>query len=124
VTEWGCMQALIDFEGWRKWRGFLDSPRPASRPASPTVDTTASPMQGGYRKEPPKVDPPSPSNPRVASKSDQLEPKRHVPDTQILREDSWGSGSPDTIDLPLSPHLPTPGDVAPTSDATAAPDEK
>ncbi|OJJ48309.1 hypothetical protein ASPZODRAFT_30834, partial [Penicilliopsis zonata CBS 506.65] len=22
VTEWGCMQALIDFEGWRKWRGF------------------------------------------------------------------------------------------------------
>ncbi|KAF3480092.1 response regulator mcs4 [Arthroderma uncinatum] len=24
VTEWGCMQALIDFEGWRKWRGFND----------------------------------------------------------------------------------------------------
>ncbi|EFR01434.1 response regulator mcs4 [Nannizzia gypsea CBS 118893] len=24
VTEWGCMQALIDFEGWRKWRGFTD----------------------------------------------------------------------------------------------------
>ncbi|KAL4870325.1 hypothetical protein BDV12DRAFT_166140 [Aspergillus spectabilis] len=24
VTEWGCMQALIDFEGWRKWRGFAD----------------------------------------------------------------------------------------------------
>ncbi|EFE34259.1 response regulator, putative [Trichophyton benhamiae CBS 112371] len=24
VTEWGCMQALIDFEGWRKWRGFSD----------------------------------------------------------------------------------------------------
>lgn len=18
--EWGCMQALIDFEGWRKWK--------------------------------------------------------------------------------------------------------
>ncbi|KXG49934.1 CheY-like superfamily [Penicillium griseofulvum] len=124
VTEWGCMQALIDFEGWRKWRGFLDSPRPASRPPSPGVDTTASPMQGGYRKEPPKVDPPSPSTSRVASKSDHLEPKRHLPDAQILREDSWGSGSPDTIDSPLSPHLPTPGDVAPTSDATTAPDEK
>ncbi|KAJ5451220.1 CheY-like superfamily [Penicillium cf. griseofulvum] len=120
VTEWGCMQALIDFEGWRKWRGFLDSPRPAS----PDVDTTASPMQGGYRKEPPKVDPPSPSSSRIASKSDRLEPKRHPPDAQILREDSWGSGSPDTIDSPLSPHLPTPGDVAPTSDATAGPDAK
>ena len=21
VTEWGCMQALIDFDGWRKWNG-------------------------------------------------------------------------------------------------------
>lgn len=27
VSEWGCMQALIDFEGWRKWRGYEDSPR-------------------------------------------------------------------------------------------------
>ncbi|KAL4903965.1 hypothetical protein BDW74DRAFT_155740 [Aspergillus multicolor] len=25
VTEWGCMQALIDFEGWRRWRGFVAS---------------------------------------------------------------------------------------------------
>ena len=20
MTEWGCMQALIDFDGWRKWK--------------------------------------------------------------------------------------------------------
>jgi hypothetical protein len=20
VTEWGCMQALIDFDGWRRWK--------------------------------------------------------------------------------------------------------
>lgn len=20
--EWGCMQALIDFDGWRKWKDF------------------------------------------------------------------------------------------------------
>jgi osomolarity two-component system response regulator SSK1 len=20
VMEWGCMQALIDFDGWRKWK--------------------------------------------------------------------------------------------------------
>ncbi|KAJ5165168.1 CheY-like superfamily [Penicillium coprophilum] len=121
VTEWGCMQALIDFEGWRKWRGFLDSPRPAS----PVVDTTASPMQGGYRKEPPQVDPPSPSSSRTPNKSDQAETKPLPPGAQILREDSWGSGSPDTIDSPVSPHLPTSDDVVPTSDATAAgPDEK
>lgn len=22
VMEWGCMQALIDFDGWRKWKDF------------------------------------------------------------------------------------------------------
>lgn len=22
VKEWGCMQALIDFDGWRKWKDF------------------------------------------------------------------------------------------------------
>lgn len=21
--EWGCMQALIDFDGWRKWKDFV-----------------------------------------------------------------------------------------------------
>jgi osomolarity two-component system response regulator SSK1 len=20
--EWGCMQALIDFDGWRKWKAY------------------------------------------------------------------------------------------------------
>ncbi|KAJ5836628.1 CheY-like superfamily [Penicillium robsamsonii] len=121
VTEWGCMQALIDFEGWRKWRGFMDSPRPAS-----PVVTTASPMQGGYHKEPPQADPPSPSSSRIPNKSGH-ESKPHAPDAQILREDSWGSGSPDTInaiDSPLSPHMLTPEDTASTGDATTAPDEK
>ena len=22
VTEWGCMQSLIDFDGWRKWKAY------------------------------------------------------------------------------------------------------
>lgn len=25
VKEWGCMQALIDFDGWRKWKDFADN---------------------------------------------------------------------------------------------------
>lgn len=24
VSEWGCMQALIDFDGWRKWKAYAD----------------------------------------------------------------------------------------------------
>lgn len=30
VMEWGCMQALIDFDGWRQWKNF-----------SPAVDEKA-----------------------------------------------------------------------------------
>ena len=22
--EWGCMQALIDFDGWRQWKDFVE----------------------------------------------------------------------------------------------------
>lgn len=25
VKEWGCMQALIDFDGWRKWKDYADA---------------------------------------------------------------------------------------------------
>jgi osomolarity two-component system, response regulator SSK1 len=28
VTEWGCMQALIDFDGWRKWKDYANSKSP------------------------------------------------------------------------------------------------
>lgn len=46
VTEWGCMQALIDFEGWRRWRGFIDTPRSASptNDSGACIDNGASPM--------------------------------------------------------------------------------
>lgn len=29
VLEWGCMQALIDFEGWREFRGLMGNSAPA-----------------------------------------------------------------------------------------------
>lgn len=35
--EWGCMQALIDFDGWRKWKDFSqnsEDPDVASKKAA------------------------------------------------------------------------------------------
>lgn len=26
VMEWGCMQALIDYDGWRKWKAYGQKP--------------------------------------------------------------------------------------------------
>ncbi|KAJ5573992.1 uncharacterized protein N7459_008419 [Penicillium hispanicum] len=120
VTEWGCMQALIDFEGWRKWRGFMDSPRSPS----PNVDSGSSPMQGARNEYVSPTDPGSPLVSRTAAKTKPARPKRpNLPDAaEILREDSWGSGSGDTADSPTSPQTdPVDLDVNPPDDASLAP---
>lgn len=97
------MQALIDFEGWRKWRGFMDSPSSSS----PDVGSATSPMQKGHTEytAPPDLDSPSAARPAKAKTFRTKRP--NLPDAdEILREDSWGSGgSGDTadIDSPVSP---------------------
>jgi osomolarity two-component system response regulator SSK1 len=31
--EWGCMQALIDYDGWRKWKSYSQKPEGEEAPA-------------------------------------------------------------------------------------------
>ncbi|KAG5305001.1 response regulator [Histoplasma capsulatum G186AR] len=50
VTEWGCMQALIDFEGWRKWRKFDEQQNPEG-PVPVTSSTTSLEPPGGRESE-------------------------------------------------------------------------
>jgi len=111
------MQALIDFEGWRKWRGFMDS----SRSASPGFDGAASPMQGSnHHRSPSQTQPASPSLTRTASKQNHHKLQRpNLPDArEILREDSWGSGSGgDTADSSSPPVAPPAGQSSEESDA-------
>ncbi|KAL2147382.1 hypothetical protein VTI28DRAFT_9846 [Corynascus sepedonium] len=33
VMEWGCMQALIDYDGWRKWKSYTSKPEIEDAPA-------------------------------------------------------------------------------------------
>ncbi|KAA6413994.1 MAG: hypothetical protein FRX48_02356 [Lasallia pustulata] len=44
VMEWGCMQALIDFDGWRKWKDF------SSLQASNSKDSSANKNAGAGAK--------------------------------------------------------------------------
>lgn len=113
------MQALIDYEGWRKWRGFLDSPKPTS----PAIDDVASPMQSGNHESATKPDSGSP----LASRTTHLPKTRikrpHLPEAaEILREDSWGSGSIDTekTDFSTSP-LSAPDVEVKAPEPTSAP---
>ncbi|KAF1958059.1 hypothetical protein CC80DRAFT_443245 [Byssothecium circinans] len=37
VKEWGCMQALIDFDGWRKWKDFAADSDSTSKTSKLTI---------------------------------------------------------------------------------------
>ncbi|KAL2813241.1 hypothetical protein BJX63DRAFT_421327 [Aspergillus granulosus] len=90
VTEWGCMQALIDFEGWRKWRGFSDDSNPGSdENSSPTPKRNTS----ATRKISPTAASPAPTMKKAESKV------RHLKRSDLL-EDSADSG--DGSDSPAS----------------------
>ncbi|RYO00861.1 hypothetical protein AA0119_g5760 [Alternaria tenuissima] len=58
VKEWGCMQALIDFDGWRKWKDFADK--------SENNDTTSK-LSGGYSSIAPKKKSSSTLSPTTAA---------------------------------------------------------
>ncbi|KAI1327005.1 CheY-like protein [Xylariaceae sp. FL0255] len=44
VKEWGCMQALIDFDGWRKWKDFSQKTQEAEA-AKKAAATKAKPIK-------------------------------------------------------------------------------
>ncbi|RAK71426.1 uncharacterized protein BO72DRAFT_463848 [Aspergillus fijiensis CBS 313.89] len=109
VTEWGCMQALIDFEGWRKWRGYANDTY-----YFPTAEGHTSPMQTGPETASKKPSPsitPSPSS--MLSQNGKKERKAlHLPKPiDVTPEDSSGSGSGEGLDSPSSPvtSVPVPG---------------
>ncbi|PKY06269.1 hypothetical protein P168DRAFT_288216 [Aspergillus campestris IBT 28561] len=101
VTEWGCMQALIDFEGWRKWRGYADDKPPA------IIDGDASPMRIGNdpstssshgRRERDSLQKPKPPASNGVSSSLVAGPVL----SDLSREDS-GSTNGEAMDMPTSP---------------------
>ncbi|KAF1840079.1 uncharacterized protein K460DRAFT_359809 [Cucurbitaria berberidis CBS 394.84] len=66
VKEWGCMQALIDFDGWRRWKDFADKSEnndstsklsvsyhsmAPSKKASPTLAAIPSDSVNGVKKD-------------------------------------------------------------------------
>lgn len=112
MTEWGCMQALIDFEGWRKWRGFADE----TQSSSPTDGGVTSPLQTGANGVSSRTSASSSSG--VVNALPQPidagpgagKRKSVVPEltklADILPEESPGSGSGegnDALDSPASP---------------------
>ncbi|KAH8701800.1 putative response regulator [Talaromyces proteolyticus] len=79
VTEWGCMQALIDFEGWRKWRGYEDTPRNTtaileSTWPSPSRSNAVPAVKLHDSKESSKISVTEPDSPSSSSKEEDGDP--------------------------------------------------
>jgi osomolarity two-component system response regulator SSK1 len=104
VKEWGCMQALIDFDGWRKWKDFAnDSDTTAGTSKLSTSYSSIAPRRGKSSHSPTTgVNPatgqagPSSSNGMpVRSKDEDRKGKRRsmgvVPPPMLPEEDSQAS---------------------------------
>lgn len=55
IVEWGCMQALIDFEGWRQWkRAAADKPsaKPSTKQQQQQPLSTAASPSASVQEEP------------------------------------------------------------------------
>lgn len=50
VMEWGCMQALIDFDGWRKWKDFSATNDASGTPNSENGDGKAGAFKKSLRR--------------------------------------------------------------------------
>lgn len=90
------MQALIDFEGWRKWRGYEDSPRSIGAALEKTASTY------------------SPSRPRnttpihAVKVSTNDSPKKDSAQISIIEPDTSGSSSSKDEDV----EVPVPQELA------------
>jgi hypothetical protein len=59
VTEWGCMQALIDYDGWRKWKDYAK--QLAAQPKDEAAEKAEkkkkkAEMMAQFSRPPPKFD--------------------------------------------------------------------
>lgn len=80
------MQALIDFEGWRKWRGFMDDQSDSSKPAS------GSGSNSDGRSSPRTTNAAAAASPSPAAKKLEVRPGSHHLKGGVLAEDSGDSG--------------------------------
>ncbi|CAK7218928.1 Two-component response regulator SSK1p [Sporothrix bragantina] len=90
IMEWGCMQALIDFDGWRKWKEQKSSPALAA----PQPDSGSGDASGD-----------APSSTKKSKKSSSGHAKR--PSMSIVGRDK--AESSETTNTVSSTEAPSPG---------------
>ncbi|KAF3238081.1 ssk1 response regulator receiver [Orbilia oligospora] len=77
VMEWGCMQALIDFEGWRKWKDLASKPGASGGKTSKGGRGKASASASAAAKKGKESSIPAPDN--ASSSSSTPQPTQSAP---------------------------------------------
>ena len=101
VTEWGCMQSLIDFDGWRKWKAYAkakESEDPVKKAAEDKAEKAKArdALKAMFSRPPPtssststtKKEEKPKENGTVAKKPNGLQEKKH----KSSRSSSGGLG--------------------------------
>ncbi|ORX57425.1 hypothetical protein DM01DRAFT_1334049 [Hesseltinella vesiculosa] len=97
IIEWGCMQALIDFDGWRLWKRSNDQQE--LQPGKPSSSSTPGLLLG-------KDHPPLSSSPPSLTTNEALPTSTHPsPTTPASSVQSRRPVSPLVMDTPLAPPL-------------------
>ncbi|KAJ4388449.1 Two-component response regulator SSK1p [Neurospora sp. IMI 360204] len=90
VMEWGCMQALIDFDGWRKWKDFgssngEDKKDSASAPKDSSGTASKKAVARPKRKPTMQKELTSPHHTAQAAPPSEMSPTTHT--SQISSDD-------------------------------------
>ncbi|ORX63039.1 hypothetical protein DM01DRAFT_1331130 [Hesseltinella vesiculosa] len=115
ILEWGCMQALIDVEGWRQWKRTTDPPASTAPHGSSLAHThtLADLKQKENMSSPNLSNPPKPSDPVVQQPS-AFKPQHSSSNLTSMATDSPTTSSPATPPLAPGAHSSMPRTRSPS----------
>ncbi|BFZ63899.1 Two-component response regulator SSK1p [Saitoella coloradoensis] len=95
ITEWGCMQALIDFEGWKRWKDKdRASPVPAKKDFASARPRSIKPVKAEPKANGKPTVAPAPAPPSTPKKAKADEPPPDV----LITPPSAGAGAITTVE--------------------------
>ena len=100
------MQALIDFDGWRKWKGISENAKPetADEKKKAKADAKAA-MKSAFARRPPGASSASSSNVKAPETTANGEAEKSIPSVAVNSATNGSPSTPmrpETVPLPLS----------------------
>ncbi|ORY90486.1 hypothetical protein BCR43DRAFT_499381 [Syncephalastrum racemosum] len=102
IIEWGCMQALIDFEGWRRWKQLEADNKPAKNNNNNNNNNNNTNNSNNTPSS-------TASASASASSSSSAQPKKGAPDATVASTPTGNTPTEDTVGEVLRKGIVLPG---------------